>query len=72
MALGTLATLTSRFSVVRFSGVAQEEAGGLLGGLAVVVLQDVCARLQEEADVGVADAFADDLRLMPARSAPVA
>ena len=48
MALGTLATLTSRFSVVRFSGVAQEEAGGLLGGLAVVVLQDVCARLQEK------------------------
>ena len=42
---------------------AQQERCGLLSGLAVVLLQDVRVGLQEEADVGMADAVTDHFRV---------
>lgn len=45
---------------VRLPSTAEEVTGGLLGRFAIVVIENVGIRLQEEADVGVADASTDD------------
>ena len=42
--------------------VADQEGGRLLGGVAVIVSQNVRIGLQEESNIGVADPLADHLR----------
>lgn len=49
------------FVGVRLPGVAQEERGGLLGCLAVVVAQHVGIGLQKEPDICVTGSAADPL-----------
>ena len=52
--------------------VADQEGGRLLGGVAVIVSQNVRIGLQEESNIGVADPLLITFGLMPALSAPVA
>ena len=42
--------------------VTNEECGGLLGGVSVIVSQNMRIGLQEESNIGVADPLADHLR----------
>jgi hypothetical protein len=60
--LGTLATLITLICVCEGPIVADQEGGRPLGGIPVVVAQDVRVGLQEEPDVGVPDPLADHLR----------
>jgi hypothetical protein len=48
--------------VARIPPVADEECGRLLGGVSVIVSQNMRIGLQEESNIGVADPLADHLR----------
>jgi hypothetical protein len=50
----------------------EKECGGLLGGVSVIVSQNVRVGLQEEANIRMANAVADHLGVYSALSAPVA